>query len=367
MQERSGDERGERARRRLSGSVLALVSLIAVVAGIGIVLSLGRHPAAPSPEANGSLPLINATPAATVGAPQSGALFSVADDLATHEVVLFGGVDDWDNTWIWNGTAWTQVQPAVSPPGRFGASAAYDPETKMVMLFGGRTEPGTPVHDTWGWNGTVWQDLDSGAGGPAPGEGSDMAWDKALSQMVLTTSSGVIGAPGATWVWAGTHWSEPAGGDLPSGAFYSPMWFDPTTQWLIAVACCEDRPPVSGAVNTTWRWDGFKWSLLSTPDDSPHDASTMALDPAINSLVLCTCDSAVAGDPELLVWYRSGWISRTAARLPVEGGVEITDADRHQLLLLGSPPSATASAALPVEVWSLTGSTWTRIDRPGSG
>jgi hypothetical protein len=347
--------------------VLALLALIAVVATIGIVLSLGRRPAAALPAPRGSQPILSVTPDASNDKPRSGALFSVADDLATHQVVLFGGVDDWNKTWVWNGTSWIELHPALSPPGRYAAAAAYDPQTKMVMLFGGRTEPGTPVHDTWGWDGTNWQPLDSGAAGPAPGEGSDMAWDPALSEMVLTTSSGVIGSPGATWIWAGTHWSRPDGSDLPSGAFYSPMWFDPTTKWLIAVACCEDLPPVTGAVNTTWRWDGFKWSLLATPDDSPQGASTMALDPAINSLVLCACDPSVSLEPKLLVWYRSGWISRAGGALPVDGGMEVTDADRHQLLLLGSPDPQGAAAAIPVEVWTLFGSTWHRLDHPGSG
>jgi hypothetical protein len=363
MEEASVDERGQRARRGIS--VLALVALIAVVAGIGLVLTAGRHPAV-APQAPVEPRPLFATPAPGSNTPLPGALFSVADDLATHDVVLFGGVNDWGNTWVWDGTTWTQAHPAVSPAGRYGAAAAYDPETKMVMLFGGRTEPGTPVHDTWGWNGTTWDALDSGAGGPAPGEGADMAWDSALTEMVLTTSSGVIGAPGETWVWAGTHWAHPAGGDLPSGAFYSPMWFDPTTQWLIAVACCEDLPPVSGAVNTTWRWDGTKWSLLATPDDSPQDATTMALDPATNSLVLCSCSSPESGESALLVWYRSGWISRTAIQPPVLGGVEVTDADRHQLLMLGSQSPGDAPTAVPAEVWTLTGSTWKRLDPPAA-
>ena len=90
----------------------------------------------------------------------------------------------------------------------------------------------------------------------------------------------------------------------------------------------------------------------------------MALDPAINSLVLCTCDTSAAGEPALLVWYRSGWISRAAGALPVAGGVEVTDSDRHQLLLLGSPAPGSASSAVPVEVWTLSGSTWERIDHP---
>jgi len=362
MDEASVDEREHTARRGVS--VLALLSLIVVVAGVGIALSLGRHPAPLAAAPAGSVALLNPTPEPGAGAARTGDLFSVADDLATHEVLLFGGVNDWDYTWGWNGTQWTQMHPRVSPPGRYGASAAYDPETRMVMLFGGRTEQGRPVHDTWGWNGTGWVQLDSGAGGPTPGEGSDMAWDSALSEMVLTTASGVIGAPGATWVWAGNRWARPAGGDLPSGAFYSPMWFDPTTHWLIAVACCEDLPPVSGAVNTTWRWDGGKWSLLSTPADSPQSASTMALDPALNSLVLCTCDGSVLGAAQLLAWYRSGWISLSATPLPVNGGVEVTDADRHQLVLLGSASSGREPGAVPAEVWTLTGSTWQRIDRP---
>ena len=362
MEDASVDERRGGARRGVT--VLALLALIAAVGGIGLVLAFGRHPAVAPTAPAGSLPVSNVTPAAAEDEPRSGALFSVADDLDTHEVVLFGGVDDWDNTWVWNGDDWTQLHPAVSPPGRYGASAAYDPQTRMVMLFGGRTEPGTPVHDTWGWNGTIWEDLDSGAGGPDPGEGSDMAWDAALTEMVLTTSSGVIGESGETWVWAGTHWARPAGGDLPSGASYSPMWFDPTTNWLIAVACCEDLPPVTGAVNTTWRWDGGKWSLLATPDNSPQGASTMALDPANNSLVLCACGTSAPGEPALLVWYRSGWISRAAGALPLLGGVEVTDSDRHQLLLLGSPAPGSASSAVPVEVWTLSGSTWERIDHP---
>ena len=208
MEEASVDKRRGGARRGRQRA-RATRAHCRRLGGIGIALSLGSIRPPPRPRLWAPLPLTNVTPAAVTDQPRSGALFSVADDLDTHEVVLFGGVDDWDNTWVWNGDHWTQLHPAVSPPGRYGASAAYDPQTKMVMLFGGRTEAGTPVHDTWGWDGGVWQDLDSGAGGPDPGEGSDMAWDAALTEMVLTTSSGVIGQSGQTWVWAGTHWARP--------------------------------------------------------------------------------------------------------------------------------------------------------------
>ena len=281
MRERPENEAGDRSRRRLNTrSVIVLLGIIAVASAIGIVVSFGqRSPArisdpAPTPFARQPI-----TPSPVPLEPQSGDGFSVADDLATHQIVLFGGVGNYANTWLWDGSKWTLAHPQTSPEGRFGASEAYDPQTKTVLLFGGRLEPGTPVHDTWAWNGTTWLDLDSGAGGPQPGEGSDMAWDPAHKQMVLLTRSGVISNPARTWVWSGTHWTQPAGSALPAGASYSPMWFDPVTRSLLAVGCCVGPPPSTGAANTTWRWNGASWTLLPTPANPPINAVRAALDP----------------------------------------------------------------------------------------
>ena len=251
-------------------SVIALLSAIAVAGAIGIAISLAQHRAAPlaqhAPDPFRPQPV---TPSPVPNEPQAGLGFTVADDPATHEVVLFGGVGDYPSTWLWNGSRWTLAHPATSPEGRFGASAAYDPQTKTVVMFGGRLEDGTPIHDTWAWDGTTWNDLDSGAGGPPPGEGSDMAWDAATTQMILITSSGVISNPAETWIWAGTHWSHPSGAVLPPGADYSPMSFDPVSKSLLAVGCCVGPPPSTGAASTTWRWTGATWRLVPPRPSRP--------------------------------------------------------------------------------------------------
>ena len=366
MRERPENEAGDRSRRRLNTrSVIVLLGIIAVASAIGIVVSFGqRSPArisdpAPTPFARQPI-----TPSPVPLEPQSGDGFSVADDLATHQIVLFGGVGNYANTWLWDGSKWTLAHPQTSPEGRFGASEAYDPQTKTVLLFGGRLEPGTPVHDTWAWNGTTWLDLDSGAGGPQPGEGSDMAWDPAHKQMVLLTRSGVISNPARTWVWSGTHWTQPAGSALPAAASYSPMWFDPVTRSLLAVGCCVGPPPSTGAANTTWRWNGASWTLLPTPANPPI-SQRWRLDPALGCLGLCAC-----GTPSAL-WGRRCRLGRqrlggsAPPPVPVEGGTAITDYDRHQLLLFGIPRSATLPVHSPVQVWSLTGSTWGRLGPAG--
>lgn len=366
MHERLDTEPGERGRRQLTTRpVIALACIIALAATIGLVISFGQRPQAqpapPGPPRFAPQPI---APSPVPRQPESGSGFSLADDLATHEIVLFGGVGDYANTWLWNGSRWALADPQVSPQGRFGAAEAYDPQTKTVLLFGGRLEPGTPVDDTWAWNGTTWQELDSGAGGPQPGEGSDMAWDPALGEMVLLTRSGVISEPAQTWTWAGSHWDHPARAALPAGATFSPMWFDPMTHALLAVGCCVGPPPATGAANTTWQWSGATWTLLATPT-APIDGSTMALDPAIDRLVLCACDASPTPRPALSMWEGTGWASLPAVPPPVVEGMEITDADRGELLLFGAPNTAESSDHTPVEVWSLTESTWRLLGRIG--
>ena len=89
----------------------------------------------------------------------------------------------------------------------------------------------------------------------------------------------------------------------------------------------------------------------------------MALDPAIDRLVLCACDASPTPRPALSMWEGTGWASLVAAPPPVVGGTEITDADRGELLLFGPPNTAEPSDHTPVEVWSLTRSTWRELGR----
>jgi hypothetical protein len=82
---------------------------------------------------------------------------------ANQTVVLFGGSKTsssgwYGDTWTWDGSDWTQQFPATSPPARAYAAAAYDPQSSAVVLFGGCTNcfGSTTYDDTWSWNGSTW-------------------------------------------------------------------------------------------------------------------------------------------------------------------------------------------------------------------
>jgi hypothetical protein len=130
---------------------------------------------------------------------------SIAYDASTQQVVLFGGevVTQPDNipqngeasgaTWLWNGTTWAEAAAAVSPPARFGASMAYDPDLGTAVVFGGVTgnvtaQPPTGTvrvfDDMWSWNGTNWMQLQPDT--LPPGRFfSQMTYDASRHELVL--------------------------------------------------------------------------------------------------------------------------------------------------------------------------------------
>jgi hypothetical protein len=64
----------------------------------------------------------------------------MAYDGATGRVVLFGGLGEdtiFGDTWSWDGTDWTQLTPAHSPPPRFDPAMTYDAALGQIVLFGG--------------------------------------------------------------------------------------------------------------------------------------------------------------------------------------------------------------------------------------
>jgi hypothetical protein len=331
-------------------SAVVLASVVAVTALAGGALSLTQHAAAPPTPRPVTTTPVPATPVTALG-------YTAVDDPITHTVVLFGGVDNYANTWLWDGTRWQLVHPGASPPGRSGASAAFDPQTAEVLLFGGRLATGDGANDTWAWDGTTWRELTRGSGQPPPGEGSAMAWDGATEEMVLVTAVSEGGA--GNWIWRGNRWINQMSSYFPNAAFVSGMAFDPVSRSLLAIGCCQAPTSVGGTVDTTWRLDKGKWQQLVLAPDPPAVGSSLALDPARGRLVLCSCDGVFTSEPVMWLWTGEAWVSLAVAHEPVTPAIEVADVDRDLLLVLGSLTQGSS----PIHVWGLSGSSWLRLDR----
>jgi hypothetical protein len=142
------------------------------------------------------------------------------------------------DTWVWNGTDWTQITsffltPALPAP-RFGASMAYDPVNKRTVLFGGVNASGQILSDTWLFAVQTlcstkttcstlysWSQVTFAAGASPPGRrDASFGYDPSAG-IVLTgglSSSGTNFAD--TWVFISStnSWSHPAVINSPSPA-----------------------------------------------------------------------------------------------------------------------------------------------------
>jgi len=144
---------------------------------------------------------------------------ALAYDTKRQQIVLFGGVSApppgqngpqtfLSDTWLWNGTRWTQAS-ASGPRGRYAHAMVYDERAGVVWLYSGAAaHSGAPLADMWRWDGTTWTEVV--LSGPTPGVRYQpvMVYDKARARTVLY---GGINNASDTWEWNGTRWSQVGG------------------------------------------------------------------------------------------------------------------------------------------------------------
>jgi hypothetical protein len=101
--------------------------------------------------------------------PSARAGYAMATDPVRGISVLFGGHNGSNtapfgtilsDTWIWNGTAWSNPSPATVPTARNYVSMYYDPGLRMCVMYGGSPATNGDLSDAWGWNGANWVKLD---------------------------------------------------------------------------------------------------------------------------------------------------------------------------------------------------------------
>ncbi len=299
-------------RARWSRPLVGIASVAVVGAGLGAFFGIRAVQGA------GSAPSGGQPPARTEAA--------MAYDPANGSVVLFGGQSRFstlNDTWIWNGSAWSQAHPRTSPPPLTNAQMTYDPVSHDVLLVGGpelEGSTGSPIACSAG-SGTS----SSGSGGstttfvpplnaiPADAPLPPGPTAKAGKGTVVTPPScATVASPGpATWLWSGSDWSkasattpfivfgsaalatDPASGRvvlLPRGPFAVPALGAAQP----AIACVAPNPaalhpqvkcPWPITPTPAWAWNGHQWKAMAS------NVNTQSFELFSSSIV----DDAVSG------------------------------------------------------------------------
>ncbi|MBM3879684.1 MAG: hypothetical protein FJ387_08185 [Verrucomicrobia bacterium] len=126
-------------------------------------------------------------------------------------LVLFGGAEARGsapvNTWEFDGAQWRQVATAGPPGGRELPVLAYDSVRGVTVLWGGGEwqQDGFPAHkafdDTWEWNGEAWTEVATEGLRPAAAQATAGAYDPRRGRLVQFggTRGGGDLVPRQTW------------------------------------------------------------------------------------------------------------------------------------------------------------------------
>jgi hypothetical protein len=98
----------------------------------------------------------------------------------------------YSDMWSFDGTGWTEIKPTTTPGMRYGAQVAVDPNTGHTILFGGirvdidaaNNQVQVYANDTWEWDGAAWTKLTT-AVTPPPRENASFAYDPIRKELVM--------------------------------------------------------------------------------------------------------------------------------------------------------------------------------------
>jgi hypothetical protein len=317
------------------GGVFAMVVICGFV-GAGIPASTAM--AAPRGHSS-ALPAVRDWVATSKGVqpPGGGAM---AYDPRRHQTVLFNG-----DTWVFEGGSqrWSEKSPTRSPD-LLGASAAYDPDTGTIVLFG--SEAVDPcdqgASETWTWDGTNWtrQHPAVSPDGCAGFEPTTMAYDARRHRVVMLAAHRGDDTEREVWTWDGKSWTDvnnagPAGAAIAYDAASSRVMSFGRTFYFRGWNDFGD----------TEAWNGSSWSTIAAGggqhDPSPRGFASMTFDPTLNSMVFFGGVSHYR-DPQLQSdtwrWTGTHWtrIVTQHSPPPMAGASFAYDTDHHIGVLVGN-------------------------------
>ena len=298
-------------------------------------------------------------------APSPRASFAMITDTVRDRVVMFGGAGTGggalDDTWVYDGTYWTQLVTAADPPNRYGFNAAFDSARGTVVLAGGLEYTFGPTSGTYVLDGATWSLIHT-ANEPSPRTSPLMAFDAARGVTVLFGGWNTQGSSfllDDTWEWDGTDWLARDPAHSPHPFFDRNMVYDAARQRVVLIESAAQR---------MWQWDGTDWTQIVTGSwPSPRNEARVIYRPDSQRLLLCGGTAYLTGTALPDTWEFDGFdwtelMTPTAPPTRSEFGMAWDPVGARPVVFGGR--RTPAYSPLLGDTWVLAGNAWTNVPMP---
>lgn len=174
-----------------------------------------------------------------------------------------------NDTWELNVTSdtWTQRNDGtvgMNSRAVIGHAMAYDAKNKRTVLFGGNfagVGPFVYSQETWIWNGTAW--TQQGGAAPNPRAYYGMAYDSARGVIVISggeTNAGLFQALGDVWELDNLTWTKRNPATNVPGRSNHSMTYDANRKLVLTFGGLQND--LQDASNQLWGWNGTTWARL---------------------------------------------------------------------------------------------------------
>ncbi len=327
------------------------------------------------------------------GTPAFVARAAMAFDAHRGRVVLYGGCINTsacttlsDQTWEYDGTAWTRTALTGAPPGRYWHAMAYDANRKRVVMHGGCTAAacGTVVDETWEYNGDTgsWTLLTLVGTTPGPRSRHAMAFDDTVDESGGPTRNttvllgGCAACPNQVMEFNGT-WSTPVPGDPeldgnPDQRFRHSAVFD-SVRNRVVVFGGQDGGGVPASLHSVWEWNGASFedrsadNLANDGNPTGRSGAALAWHTGLRRLVLFGGRDGESGSNvynATWTWTGGGWTVQAPSTNPTARWRHAMSNDpaSGDVIMFGGVTLAgvceTSTSGLCNSTWRFNGTNW---------
>jgi hypothetical protein len=359
------------------GAGFLVLLLVVPFPGSGGV-SVAAHPAPPTRPAPLTFSAANVGPAqpgrvnASIDAnvsdvsmsydPLTQSVVAVAENLTAN-----GTFSDRMSTWSFGSNGWTELHPTTSPTARIGASLVYDPPLDSLVLFGGMGPSGY-LSDTWMYNGSAWSNITASVGIAPPGRASaSFVWDPVSRVVVLyggvgpngTSWSNLSTDQTSTWLLGPGGWSSVAQASASVPAPFGAMAFDTADGYLVDFGGTVGGSGCSASAST-WEFSSGQWSNISSMVTGAPPArwnAAATYDVSTSSVIVFGGQDCLSYRND--TWSYSGgqWSPVASSGSPSQRSIpKLTDDARAGLLVLFGGIALNGPQA---DTWELSSTGWT--------